>query len=44
MKTTDLDNISLAAFQQPINCCNVTAIAYALTALGHLPLLMKFSM
>ncbi|MGB3403288.1 MAG: phytochelatin synthase family protein [Microcoleaceae cyanobacterium] len=35
MKTRDLDNISLAAFQQPINCCNVTAIAYALTALGH---------
>ncbi|MEB3282904.1 MAG: phytochelatin synthase family protein [Lyngbya sp.] len=35
MVTRDLDNISLLAFQQPINCCNVTAIAYALTALGH---------
>ncbi|MFY7806485.1 MAG: phytochelatin synthase family protein [Limnoraphis robusta] len=35
MITKDLDNISLLAFQQPINCCNVTAIAYALTALGH---------
>ncbi|KKD35656.1 MAG: phytochelatin synthase family protein [Limnoraphis robusta] len=35
MITKDLDNISLLAFQQPINCCNVTAVAYALTALGH---------
>ncbi|MEA5496541.1 phytochelatin synthase family protein [Limnoraphis robusta] len=35
MITKDLDNINLLAFQQPINCCNVTAIAYALTALGH---------
>ncbi|WP_413163710.1 phytochelatin synthase family protein [Capilliphycus salinus ALCB114379] len=35
MVTKDLDNINLLAFQQPINCCNVTAIAYALTALGH---------
>ncbi|EAW34439.1 phytochelatin synthase family protein [Lyngbya sp. PCC 8106] len=35
MVTKDLDNINLLAFQQPINCCNVTAVAYALTALGH---------
>lgn len=32
----DLDNIQLHQFQQPIYCCNVTAIAYALTALGYL--------
>lgn len=32
--TKDLDNIKLSEFQQPINCCNITAIAYALTALG----------
>ncbi|MGD1700882.1 phytochelatin synthase family protein [Dapis sp. BLCC M229] len=30
----DLDNIKLTAFQQPIRCCNVTAVAYAMTALG----------
>lgn len=35
MPGKDLDNISLAQFQQPINCCNVTSLAYALTALGH---------
>lgn len=35
MTTKDLDNINLSVFQQPINCCNVTAIAYALSALGH---------
>ncbi|MEL7038512.1 MAG: phytochelatin synthase family protein [Cyanobacteria bacterium J06592_8] len=35
MVTKDLDNINLTAFQQPINCCNVTAVAYALTALGQ---------
>jgi hypothetical protein len=35
MPTTDLDNIKLTEFQQPIRCCNVTALAYALTALGH---------
>ncbi|NEN95637.1 MAG: phytochelatin synthase [Moorea sp. SIO1F2] len=29
----DLENIKMIEFQQPINCCNVTAIAYALTAL-----------
>ena len=34
MPGKDLDNISLAQFQQPINCCNVTSLAYALTALG----------
>lgn len=30
----DFDNIQLTEFQQPIRCCNVTAIAYAVTALG----------
>lgn len=30
----DLENIQLAEFQQPLRCCNVTALAYALTALG----------
>ncbi|MEO1377805.1 MAG: hypothetical protein AAFW70_26710 [Cyanobacteria bacterium J06635_10] len=34
MSNKDLDNIKLTEFQQSINCCNVTAIAYALTALG----------
>lgn len=34
MPGKDLDNITLAQFQQPINCCNVTSLAYALTALG----------
>jgi hypothetical protein len=34
MPGKDLDYISLAQFQQPINCCNVTSLAYALTALG----------
>ncbi|MBD2438930.1 phytochelatin synthase family protein [Nostoc sp. FACHB-110] len=32
----DLEIIQLHQFQQPIFCCNVTAIAYALTALGYL--------
>jgi hypothetical protein len=32
----DLEIIQLHQFQQPIYCCNVTAIAYALTALGYL--------
>ena len=35
MLSKDLEKIKLAEFQQPIRCCNVTAIAYALTALGH---------
>ena len=35
MPGKDLDYISLAQFQQPINCCNVTSLAYAFTALGH---------
>ena len=35
MPGRDLDFISLAQFQQPINCCNVTSLAYAFTALGH---------
>ncbi len=30
----DLDNIHLLEFQQPLNCCNVTALAYAFSALG----------
>jgi len=30
----DFDNIHLTEFQQPIRCCNITAIAYAITALG----------
>ena len=32
----DLQRIELHQFQQPIYCCNVTAIAYAFTALGYL--------
>ena len=32
----DLEMIQLHQFQQPIYCCNVTAIAYAFTALGYL--------
>lgn len=32
---TDLDNIKLSEFQQPLRCCNVTAVAYAFSALGH---------
>ncbi|MEG4944925.1 phytochelatin synthase family protein [Microcoleus sp. F4-D5] len=32
----DLEIIQLHQFQQPIFCCNVTALAYAFTALGHL--------
>jgi hypothetical protein len=30
----DFDNIQMTEFQQPIRCCNVTALAYAMTALG----------
>ncbi len=30
----DFDNINLLEFQQPLNCCNVTALAYAFSALG----------
>ncbi len=33
--TKDLNGIKLCEFQQPINCCNITSIAYALTALGY---------
>lgn len=29
----DIEHIQLHQFQQPINCCNITAIAYALSAL-----------
>lgn len=31
----DFDKINLLEFQQPINCCNVTAVAYAFAALGY---------
>lgn len=31
----DIEQIKLHEFQQPINCCNITAIAYALSALGY---------
>jgi hypothetical protein len=31
----DIENIKLNEFQQPLRCCNITAIAYALSALGH---------
>ncbi|MDI1450591.1 phytochelatin synthase family protein [Polyangium sp. 6x1] len=30
----DLERISMVEFQQPIRCCNVTALAYGLTVLG----------
>lgn len=32
---TDFDKIKLHEFQQPLRCCNITAVAYSLTALGH---------
>ncbi|SRR5579883_328391 len=35
MSKRDLHTIKLKAFQQPIRCCNITAIAYGLTALGY---------
>jgi hypothetical protein len=31
----DLINVHMHDFQQPINCCNITAVAFALTALGY---------
>ena len=31
----DLVNVHMHDFQQPINCCNVTAAAFSLTALGY---------
>ncbi len=31
----DIEQIQLHEFQQPINCCNITAVAYALSVLGH---------
>lgn len=34
-KKNDLEKIKLSEFQQPFKCCNVTAIAYALTTLGY---------
>ncbi|HLP88531.1 MAG TPA: phytochelatin synthase family protein [Nostocaceae cyanobacterium] len=30
----DFENIQMTEFQQPIRCCNVTAIAYAISSLG----------
>lgn len=35
MSKKDLQLIKMKAFQQPIRCCNVTAIAYGLTSLGY---------
>jgi hypothetical protein len=35
MRKSDLERIRLHEFQQPIRCCNITAIAYAMTTLGH---------
>ncbi|NJL51313.1 MAG: hypothetical protein HC930_02185 [Hydrococcus sp. SU_1_0] len=31
----DFDKIKILEFQQPLRCCNVTALAYALSALGY---------
>lgn len=31
----DIEQIQLHEFQQPINCCNITAVAYAISVLGH---------
>lgn len=31
----DLERVRLHAFQQPFRCCNLTAVAFALSALGH---------
>jgi hypothetical protein len=31
----DLDIIKLNEFQQPLRCCNITALAYAFSSLGH---------
>ncbi len=31
----DFDKIKLLEFQQPLKCCNVTAVAYSLSALGY---------
>jgi hypothetical protein len=33
-KPKDLERISMVEFQQPIRCCNVTALAYGLSVLG----------
>lgn len=35
MPNKDLESIKLSEFQQPLRCCNVTALAYALSALGY---------
>lgn len=34
-RQTDLNRVSLFEFQEPINCSNITSIAYALSALGY---------
>lgn len=31
----DLDKIKLLEFQQPLRCCNITALAYSLSAIGY---------
>jgi hypothetical protein len=35
MPSKDLQKIKLTEFQQPLRCCNVTALAYALSSLGY---------
>lgn len=35
MPSKDLQTIKLSEFQQPLRCCNVTALAYALSSLGY---------
>eukprot|EP01006_Ploeotia_vitrea_P007388 TRINITY_DN16901_c0_g1_i1.p1 TRINITY_DN16901_c0_g1~~TRINITY_DN16901_c0_g1_i1.p1 ORF type:complete len:485 (+),score=35.79 TRINITY_DN16901_c0_g1_i1:46-1455(+) len=34
VRSSDLGMISLHQFQQPLNCCNITALAYAFSAIG----------
>jgi hypothetical protein len=33
--SADFDNIKLLEFQQPLRCCNITALAYGLSAIGY---------
>lgn len=33
-RQTDLSRVSLFEFQEPLNCSNLTSVAYALSALG----------
>jgi hypothetical protein len=35
MPSKDLQTIKLSEFQQPLRCCNVTALAYAFSSLGY---------